>query len=286
MTNGWTITIETAGDPVADLGALSAHAEELAELLESMSASVAYSPAGDRYSVTLSIESVSPEAHESTAHAAPTWAESAAATLEALLVLDKVRDVVGLPDWPIVNVHTRTFDEHDAELAQPAYPELVGVAEIAELISVTRQRVSEMRGRPGFPEPIAELRSGPVWTRASVDRFVEEWPRKPGRPRVTVASAGVAAGAGEALDAAVETSRAMLRFQNSVDIDAFLAATRITRGTAVLIGSCMEAAILNPIHSDAMDIELVNQTLYNTFHTFAEVNVSGQKSSRHEAAPA
>jgi hypothetical protein len=61
--------------------------------------------------------------------------------------------------------------------------ELVGVTELAEMLGVTRQRASELRTRPGFPAPIADLASGPVWKSSSLRRFVDTWERRPGRPR-------------------------------------------------------------------------------------------------------
>jgi hypothetical protein len=67
-------------------------------------------------------------------------------------------------------------------LQEPPH-ELVGVSEVAELLGVSRQRVAQLREREDFPAPIAELAAGPVWTRTSLTRFVEAWPRRPGRPR-------------------------------------------------------------------------------------------------------
>jgi chromosome partitioning protein len=56
-------------------------------------------------------------------------------------------------------------------------PELLGVAEIADLLSVSKQAVSNWRGREkGFPDPIAELKSGPVWAYSSI----AEWARHKG----------------------------------------------------------------------------------------------------------
>ena len=55
---------------------------------------------------------------------------------------------------------------------------LVGVAEIAEMLGVTRQRIDEItRTKPDFPEPEVELKSGRVWQRAAV----EKWARAAGR---------------------------------------------------------------------------------------------------------
>lgn len=62
---------------------------------------------------------------------------------------------------------------------------VVGVAEIAELLGVSRQRAIQIvRDHADFPEPVADLASGRVWHRPSVDAWIAAHPdRKPGRPR-------------------------------------------------------------------------------------------------------
>ncbi len=55
--------------------------------------------------------------------------------------------------------------------------ELVGVAEIAELLGMSRQRVHQLAKRDDFPRPIAVLSAGAVWER----RDVEKWARQTGR---------------------------------------------------------------------------------------------------------
>ena len=54
---------------------------------------------------------------------------------------------------------------------------LVGVREIARLLSVSRQRADQLVRTKGFPDPIAELASGRIWERAVVVR----WARVTGR---------------------------------------------------------------------------------------------------------
>jgi hypothetical protein len=88
----------------------------------------------------------------------------------------------GLPPWPVVKLEVTEWERFDAELDAPNTPDLVGIAELAELVGVTRQRASTLARRPGFPEPLAELASGPVWDLRMVERFVRSWARKPGRP--------------------------------------------------------------------------------------------------------
>jgi chromosome partitioning protein len=51
----------------------------------------------------------------------------------------------------------------------PAEIQLLGTAEIAELLGVTKQAVSNWRSRDeAFPSPVADLRSGPVWSRKEI----------------------------------------------------------------------------------------------------------------------
>jgi cell division inhibitor SepF len=59
--------------------------------------------------------------------------------------------------------------------------DIVGVAEIAGLLGVSRQRVHEiLRTTAGFPEPAAELAAGRVWQRSDVEAWIaaRERPRK------------------------------------------------------------------------------------------------------------
>ncbi|HVM55301.1 MAG TPA: hypothetical protein VM262_19100 [Acidimicrobiales bacterium] len=54
---------------------------------------------------------------------------------------------------------------------------LVGVAEIAEMLALTRQRVNQLARKPDFPEPEAVLSAGKVWKRSAI----EKWARTTGR---------------------------------------------------------------------------------------------------------
>jgi len=87
----------------------------------------------------------------------------------------------GLGSRAVARINVMTEEYQDAWLEQEP-EELVGVAEIAETLGVSRQRVSELKGRRGFPRPVAELAAGPVWRLSSLQRFIAQWPRLPGRP--------------------------------------------------------------------------------------------------------
>ena len=64
-----------------------------------------------------------------------------------------------------------------------------GVAEVAEILGVSRQRIAKLRGRPDFPDPIAEIAQGPIFDLDEVKAWAGSGYRpQPGRPS-TVASA-------------------------------------------------------------------------------------------------
>jgi prophage regulatory protein len=61
---------------------------------------------------------------------------------------------------------------------EPAGEDLMGVAEIAEYLGVSRQRVDALaRTKADFPAPAASLQAGRVWRRQEV----EAWARASGR---------------------------------------------------------------------------------------------------------
>lgn len=55
--------------------------------------------------------------------------------------------------------------------------ELVGIAEVAEMLGVSVQRIDQLARADGFPEPVATLKAGRIWERADV----EAWARRTGR---------------------------------------------------------------------------------------------------------
>lgn len=114
------------------------------------------------------------------------YSENVREAMEAALEnFHKALERVSAPTWPVVNLTIETIEEQDRELSRPLYPELVGVAEAAEILEVSKQRVSQLvqSAKPRFPAPMFELAATPVWTKWQIERFKELWDRTPGRPR-------------------------------------------------------------------------------------------------------
>jgi predicted DNA-binding transcriptional regulator AlpA len=61
--------------------------------------------------------------------------------------------------------------------------QLAGVAEVAQLLGVSRQQVHRLAAREDFPTPVAVLASGRIWLLRDVERWGREHAgRRPGRP--------------------------------------------------------------------------------------------------------
>jgi len=89
-----------------------------------------------------------------------------------------------------VRIEVERVDEFERRLARGNAPALLGVAEVAEALDVSKQRVTQLMQAGSFPAPTARLRAGPIWRRASVAAFVRRWDRRVGRrPQARVAAA-------------------------------------------------------------------------------------------------
>ncbi len=63
----------------------------------------------------------------------------------------------------------------DAVLTVEVVPDLVGVAEAAEIMGWDKRRVITYIDRGHFPEPIASLAGGRVWLREDVEVYATDW---------------------------------------------------------------------------------------------------------------
>lgn len=159
----WYIALEASGTFTEDV------AEDLVDALVRFHASVGYGKT--RISASLSLTAASP------LEAAEKGAKVFLAALKRPARLEAVE--------------VKSVTDLDKELSRPNYPQLVGVAEVASLLGVSRQRVSELARTDYFPAPLAHLAAGPVWDRISLTYFLETWERTPrrkrGRPKQSVA---------------------------------------------------------------------------------------------------
>lgn len=162
----WSVAVTSSVDAEAD--DLEDVAFRMVEALSHHAAVASYS--SDRVTVQIAVIA------EDAPNAAGRGVGLVAAALEDLGLRPDVRDVRAT-EWSLF----------EAELEEPNFPELVGITEIAELLGTSRQRASELARSAKFPVPVAELAAGPVWPKSRIARFVDEWDRKPGRPRARTA---------------------------------------------------------------------------------------------------
>jgi hypothetical protein len=63
----------------------------------------------------------------------------------------------------------------DVVLAVEVIPQVVGVAEAAEIMGWDKRRVITYIDRGSFPEPLTSLASGRIWLREDVEGYAGEW---------------------------------------------------------------------------------------------------------------
>jgi hypothetical protein len=73
--------------------------------------------------------------------------------------------------------------ELERQLNRPTIPPLVGHAEIAEMLGVSRQRAAQLADRADFPPAVVTVKAGPLRVRDQVESWAAAWSRKGGRPR-------------------------------------------------------------------------------------------------------
>ena len=62
---------------------------------------------------------------------------------------------------------------------------LAGLAEVGELLGVSRRTATRYTNRKDFPTPVARLRSGPVWLEQDILAWAKTLPIARGRPPST-----------------------------------------------------------------------------------------------------
>ncbi len=74
----------------------------------------------------------------------------------------------------VVAVEAESAAHFAARVDAPG-PELVGIAELAGVLGVSRARASAIAARRDFPAPTTKLAAGPVWFKANLNRWLEEY---------------------------------------------------------------------------------------------------------------
>lgn len=115
------------------------------------------------------------------------WRMSATITVEAPSLRQAVQAAVRLVEDAVTVAHADgvevlTAAEYTRRLAEPQIPPLVGLADIAAKLEVSRQRASQLAERADFPPIAARTAAGPLFIEAQVDTWAATWERKPGRP--------------------------------------------------------------------------------------------------------
>ena len=52
---------------------------------------------------------------------------------------------------------------------------ILGTSEVAEVLDVSKQRISSLRQMVEFPEPVKQLASTPLWDRDDIMKFLAVW---------------------------------------------------------------------------------------------------------------
>ncbi|KFI52312.1 hypothetical protein [Bifidobacterium biavatii] len=109
-------------------------------------------------------------------------AEDTASALEKTVAA--IRDDGRLEGFDVVGVSIRSWDEAERETTSPTFPKVVGFAEIARIIGVTRQRAHAFPKIDSFPKPVIETAQGPLYSEAAVRTWAETRDARPGRPKI------------------------------------------------------------------------------------------------------
>lgn len=118
------------------------------------------------------------------AHSAVASVQKRGATVALFVDADTVTDAItraiglvrdattGTQGFEVVMIEAKTEQAFMAELAEPLFPPMVGYAEIAEMLGVSRQRVHQLASKEGFPSPVIETRQGPLMLEAAVTEWI------------------------------------------------------------------------------------------------------------------
>lgn len=94
-------------------------------------------------------------------------------------------DVERIFDGEPIEFHVETEQRYEARADAPTMPDLMSAPDVADMLGVSRQRVHQLRETSKtFPDPLIELKTGPVWDRSAIVHFADGRDRTPGRRKV------------------------------------------------------------------------------------------------------
>lgn len=98
--------------------------------------------------------------------------DAASASNLALTLGNEALEAGRILSAELVGVELLTHEERDK--ANQQLPNVLGVAEIADRLGITRQRVTQLAKSQKFPQPATRLAMGPIWLAADLEPIVEE----------------------------------------------------------------------------------------------------------------
>lgn len=114
------------------------------------------------------------------------WILSATITLEAgtlrQAIAAALQAVETATEHKALAVEVLPTHEFDRRVDQPLIPPLVGNAEIARMLGVSRQRAGQLVDVDGFPPAAVTTQAGPLRIKSQVEAWAHTWQRKSGRP--------------------------------------------------------------------------------------------------------
>lgn len=161
--NEWVLRIVLATD--SEVG--DASLDKMADLADERDATVALSDRHAGVVITMDVDGIGEVALQE----AVDWALRLAA------------EAGGCAKAVPVDVRLVAADVYEAEALQPDIPALASAADAAAILGVSRQRIHQLLGsNSAFPQPVARVAAGPLWTRNAIEWFDSVWVRKAGRP--------------------------------------------------------------------------------------------------------
>ena len=163
----WNVRMETTAPEVIEedqLAIYGAGFDDLLAKLEPFGASGGLGPKG--WDLVVTVEAGDPYG----------------AMEEGTTTIISAMSAVGLPMWKINELRVVEAELDWAHNEEPTFPDVVGVAEVLQMLEISSSRLSQLRQAGRFPEPMLELKATPLCARSGIEGFMQ-WRRDEGRPR-------------------------------------------------------------------------------------------------------